>query len=1024
MTSKNKASSQVGNKRSKYSVHPSFILDLKDANEPDAEEIQKYNLHNDHIRARILSLFLGRTGLVIDVLSTSLSVTSCIIYVWQTYDNLVTERLQTFEIFLCAVFLLEYLLRGYVSKDRVRYILSWHSSIDILTVLPVIIFISDNSSGDTYELLSGLRVLRIFRLLRVHRVINYIQQDDIRAVLKFVLNLGSFLFIGAAFIQQLENNSRESYFEPLLSFGECLYLTVVTISTVGYGDVYPVTGLGKVFMITLIMFALIFIPWSTSNLLKHLNEKSVFASRRYRPIEGARHVVLIGDIRADSAEEFFREFFHPDHRHNLDVSVVILSETIPDADLMNVLQRQEFELRVLFLQGSVFNDFDLDRANLQEASSCFFLAAKMARNQQLADAETLIKILSIQKYFYRKTQQNPKICVQFIQEASLEPFRHLCLTQNTSDGIPLYDYNAPVVCVETIKNQLLTKSTSCPGVIAFIANLVVTSDEGLVGANNSGVCNAPWLDEYVAGCQYEIYRSKLPDNSRNLFFRDFAMLVYLQTDTLLIGLEIFSRKNPTDSYIVLNPEDFKIPDIEEHRIYGIVIAESEKLGDISNFGKSPDTSDGTALFSVMAKGVHLGSNKLEPVMETRNFTKSKSASSEVIVHRANKLKVEVLGKVSKRAEMVPDTPTSAQLAHFKPFEYDLDKNSLGGPEYVISSLRMEYAGVKNHLVFCGSFVNLLLYLKTLRQNDQSPDYKIPVVALIDEQVTESSWRCDAGIGVKLHFLYIVHGSPLHSSDLYRVGITYAKAAILLVAPDLRSVHEEMVEHVVQNDSMREHLWNATLDADGIFAFQGIKRINPEINLVIEVLNASNIMFLDSLLLDDKQDEIEMTSRHLLAGPVKKESKIGRNEMDEASWRSTGVFASGRVFTVNLLDALTVKAFYTPEILKICQHLIGDNSNYDKFDQDPYMQGLFSGSRQSTLQQIDAPPFCSQKSYAFLFKYLMKELNCIPVGIYRGIDGVKLIGRLGNSHHYVFTNPPQDTMIFRDDKIFVLAATRL
>jgi len=80
-----------------------------------------------------------------------------------------------------------------------------------------------------------------------------------------------------------------------------------------------------------------------------------------------------------------------------------------------------------------------------------------------------------------------------------------------------------------------------------------------------------------------------------------------------------------------------------------------------------------------------------------------------------------------------------------------------------------------------------------------------------------------------------------------------------------------------------------------------------------------------------------------------------------------------------------------------------------------------GMKGSCLYQIDSPPEIT--TYGALFEYFTKQ-KMIPMGILRGVMPHSMFGPKGNSLPYVYTNPGPSTVVYENDKIFVLSPTPL
>ena len=160
------------------------------------------------------------------------------------------------------IFSIEYFLRIYSARNRIRYIVSFFGIIDLMAILPVFIGIFI-AGARSLLVIRALRLLRIFRILKVSR---YLSAGDIliRALRASRDKIGVFLFavlmvvllIGT--LMYLIEGEKNGF----TSIPKSIYWAVVTLTTVGYGDITPQTALGQflsgVLMIT--GYAIIAVP--------------------------------------------------------------------------------------------------------------------------------------------------------------------------------------------------------------------------------------------------------------------------------------------------------------------------------------------------------------------------------------------------------------------------------------------------------------------------------------------------------------------------------------------------------------------------------------------------------------------------------------------------------------------------------------------------------------------------------------------------------------------------------------------
>lgn len=152
------------------------------------------------------------------------------------------------------IFSIEYVLRVLVTKKPLRYIFSFYGIIDILAILPFYL----NRFLDL-RFLRAFRVFRIFRALKLIRYNKALNRFNVafkivkeELVLFFIVIL-IMLFIVSAGIYSFENEAQPEIFKSVFHSG---WWSIVTLTTVGYGDVYPITLGGKVFTFFVLMIGI------------------------------------------------------------------------------------------------------------------------------------------------------------------------------------------------------------------------------------------------------------------------------------------------------------------------------------------------------------------------------------------------------------------------------------------------------------------------------------------------------------------------------------------------------------------------------------------------------------------------------------------------------------------------------------------------------------------------------------------------------------------------------------------------
>lgn len=203
-------------------------------------------------------------GRVVQASLLLLNLLACVHYVWGTSQvNLSENSLYTSaESILVSIFILEYLIRFWVSENRPAFVFSLYSIIDLLCIIPSLISIH----GWTY--LRALRTLRILRFLRYFAdeffFFGNVSKLGLQAI-KTIFTVLTIVFIASACIYEAEFRVLNG---NVKSYADAVYFTVITLSTVGYGDITPVTETGRWVTILMIFAGIIFIPWQAGKLVK------------------------------------------------------------------------------------------------------------------------------------------------------------------------------------------------------------------------------------------------------------------------------------------------------------------------------------------------------------------------------------------------------------------------------------------------------------------------------------------------------------------------------------------------------------------------------------------------------------------------------------------------------------------------------------------------------------------------------------------------------------------------------------
>jgi voltage-gated potassium channel len=210
-------------------------------------------------------------GKAVDVALLGLNLVFVGVVVAETYpvSDGAEALLWDLEVAIALVFGVEYALRLYGARDRVAEFLDGYTVVDLLSILPTLVVLAFPVSGGVLNL-GFLRVIRVVRVLRFYRFtrdaeffFGTVSDNTLRAG-KLLLTILVLLLVSAGLFHTAEHAANPD----VRTFGDAFYYTVVTLSTVGFGDVVPVTAAGRWVTVASILAAIILIPRQAGRILR------------------------------------------------------------------------------------------------------------------------------------------------------------------------------------------------------------------------------------------------------------------------------------------------------------------------------------------------------------------------------------------------------------------------------------------------------------------------------------------------------------------------------------------------------------------------------------------------------------------------------------------------------------------------------------------------------------------------------------------------------------------------------------
>eukprot|EP01022_Parablepharisma_sp_SALTPOND_P033410 TRINITY_DN88679_c0_g1_i1.p2 TRINITY_DN88679_c0_g1~~TRINITY_DN88679_c0_g1_i1.p2 ORF type:complete len:507 (-),score=57.99 TRINITY_DN88679_c0_g1_i1:17-1537(-) len=287
-----------------------------------------------------------------------------------------------------------------------------------------------------------------------------------------------------------------------------------------------------------------------------------------------------------------------------------------------------------------------------------------------------------------------------------------------------------------------------------------------------------------------------------------------------------------------------------------------------------------------------------------------------------------------------------------------------------------------HIIVCG-MVSSLTYLVIPLRAKILKDLQ-PIVILHTEEPTDGQWNSIS----MFPQIYFVKGSALNLADLSRANIKQAKKVVILstimTKPDEDKFKDELEEELEDKPGEGEKLSRSMedlLDAKCIFMYKNIKKVRKDIEVVTEIVSPDNIAFLQSC----PKDYANMKKYGFDISPT---------------------YAGGEVLLSSVMDRLLCQSYFNPAYLTVLNLLLIGKAQLKTANEHTAMSSLY---------QIPIPPMQDNR-FSTLFETLAMARRIIPLALYRKhTDSDK------RQFSYVCTNPPQDTILRKDDQVIVLAS---
>ncbi|KAK2198371.1 bifunctional Calcium-activated potassium channel BK [Babesia duncani] len=397
--------------------------------------------------------------------------------------------------------------------------------------------------------------------------------------------LMAFGFAGCMYVLQgihPHKTTSNPYFHAMYQYSEFFYFAFITFSTVGYGDIRPMTARARLISILFVSWMLIWVPLEVNNIIKIVSGKSEIVGYLSTWASCERFILLIGEVDPVQLSMFITKVYYSEER----LKIVMVTSRETEEYSTQVDQAKLLGVTLCILNGEIGPDGNIKLLKIVKANHAhliFLLSSFKSKDIRKMDMKTATRAISLKKNGNVGENVIVQFCSSLGPQISLQSFGNL---------VSLY----------RVKTAMIAKNITCPGIITLIINLSLHYNSYVPRNYGSESNTLPkgLYNHYLRGAAKRLYVHAIPEKYTGITFDLFCENLFKFSGMIALGI-VGSEDNRKTYRINPLGENYIIADGDK----AILIAGPTDSSDMHNDANSSDRNSSlfmqNPMFSIMLK---------------------------------------------------------------------------------------------------------------------------------------------------------------------------------------------------------------------------------------------------------------------------------------------------------------------------------------------------------------------------------------------------------------------------------------